>query len=176
MIEVFVTMIKAVCYMRMTKKVYLKKGVLSSQGQQSSYIFIFFSFTVCLSVWLSACLSLSLSVCLSGIGGGPGASHGPSAQYVPAGAEWRRCDSGETMEVLWLRQPRFSVTQGERTHTLRKHTEQTFKHVCVCVRSAIMLDIQQCVRRRCPLKQTLETVEETDEVPKLSSLPDVRSR
>lgn len=133
MIEVFVTMIKAVCYMRMTKKVYLKKGVLSSQGQQSSYIFIFFSFTVCLSVWLSACLSLSLSVCLSGIGGGPGASHGPSAQYVPAGAEWRRCDSGETMEVLWLRQPRFSVTQGERTHTLRKHTEQTFKHVCVCV-------------------------------------------
>lgn len=36
----------------------------------------------------------------SGVGGGAGASDGPSAQHVQAGAERRWCDSGEAVEVL----------------------------------------------------------------------------
>lgn len=52
-------------------------------------------------VTTSPCLSHSCSP-VPGVSGGAGAAHGPSAQYVQAGAERRRCNSGETLEVLWV--------------------------------------------------------------------------
>ena len=93
-----------------------------------------YCFSFCIITFSSPFLSShSTSPCLcclsrprSGISGGAGASDGPSTQYVQAGAEWCWCNTGETVEILWIRQPQFRVTQGERTHTLGKHINMNF--------------------------------------------------
>lgn len=81
-----------------------------------------------------------------GVSGGAGAAHGPSAQHVQAGAERCRSNSGETLEVLRVRRPRFSVTQGERTHTLGKHAtvNRYTQHLRVCVRAFFLLETGNC--------------------------------
>lgn len=110
------------------------------------------------SLFYVSLISLPLCCCRSGICRGTGAAHGPSAQYVQAGAEWRRCNSGKKMEILRFWHTEFSVTQERRTHTLRRHTNVNrhaqclgpLIHMCVCACSS---DTRQCSRQQMTFTQ-----------------------
>lgn len=110
------------------------------------------------SLFYVSLISLPLCCRRSGICRGTGAAHGPSAQYVQAGAEWRRCNSGKKMEILRFWHTEFSVTQEWRTHTLRRHTNVNRRaqclgpliHMCVCACSS---DTRQCSRQQMTFTQ-----------------------
>lgn len=110
------------------------------------------------SLFYVSLISLPLCCRRSGICRGTGAAHGPSAQYVQAGAEWRRCNSGKKMEILRFWHTEFSVTQEWRTHTLRRHTNVNrcaqclgpLIHMCVCACSS---DTRQCSRQQMTFTQ-----------------------
>lgn len=145
--------------------------------------------TVFLLLWAHLSLfSVStwfLSLCPpSGICGGAGAAHGPSARYVQAGAQRRRCNSGKEVEILWFWHPEFCVTQELRAHTLRRHAGVKRRAQCyrpVCVRARVPQTHSSAVDGRWrSLKQTLETVRVTDlfffRISRDGSSPDVGSR
>lgn len=121
------------------------------------------------SLFYVSLISLPLCCRRSGICRGTGAAHGPSAQYVQAGAEWRRCNSGKKMEILRFWHTEFSVTQEWRTHTLRRHTNVNrcaqclgpLIHMCVCAH-VLQTHGSAVDNRWRSLKQTLETVKATD--------------